>query len=168
MLHRAEQVRAKPAPLGVRGGKSARLDDPGEKRLRQVLGVARRIPAVAHEGVEGIPVSPAKLLKRLSSVRLARLVGFGRHHQTPVRGGKFSGTGRIVHAPIVTRSLRGEKSSGLAAFHLKHMRGVTPPWLYGVLISEMAKWDWAAEVVLGIWDLEEVWRESKVFLRPPV
>ncbi len=37
VLHRAEQVRAKPAPPRVRGGKSVGLNDPREKRLRQVL-----------------------------------------------------------------------------------------------------------------------------------
>ena len=41
VLHRAQQVRAKPASLGVRGRESARLDDSGEERLRQVLGIVR-------------------------------------------------------------------------------------------------------------------------------
>jgi len=39
MLHRAQQVRAKPAPLAIRRGKSARFDNPGKKGLRKVLGV---------------------------------------------------------------------------------------------------------------------------------
>ncbi|MHC4097158.1 MAG: hypothetical protein ACYSU3_14030 [Planctomycetota bacterium] len=41
MLHRAQQVRAKPAPLAIRRGKSTRFDDSCKKGLRKVLGVDR-------------------------------------------------------------------------------------------------------------------------------
>ena len=36
------------------------------------------------------------------------------------------------------------------------------PRLHGVLNNEMAKWDWAAEVVMGLGDMEEVWWERNV------
>ena len=62
MLYRTEQVGSEAAFFGIRGSKSTRLNEPGEERLRQVLGVARRIPAAANEDVKRIPVSLAEFL----------------------------------------------------------------------------------------------------------
>ena len=102
MLHRTKQIRAKPALLAIRGGEATRFDDPGKKGLRKILRIVRRISPAAYEGVERIPIRPAKRLERLSRAGLIRLARLNRTHQAPMRCDKFMGSGRITHTLIVT------------------------------------------------------------------
>jgi len=92
MLHGTVEIRAEATALGIRAGKPILLDEPRQKGLRQILSIARGIATAAHEDVQGVPISPAELLERMTTLGTAGAIGLSHHHQTPVRRGELSGT----------------------------------------------------------------------------
>ena len=87
ILQRRQQEGAKSPQLRIDAFQPTFLQKLGEKRLREVLGVVRRISPAPNEGVKRIPVRLTKLRQR--GLGLRGFVSTGVQNDRPERGRKI-------------------------------------------------------------------------------
>src|SRR6266699_6730430 len=87
MFQRSQKEKAEFALGAVHRGEILFLQQAGEERLRQILGLRCRVAPASNEDVEGIPVTAAQLFQRFLGQRRGRLTR--QQHDAPMRGGKL-------------------------------------------------------------------------------
>ena len=120
VLHRREQERPEPPPLGGHPVEGVLLQEPSEERLCQILRILPRMPLPSHVGVERIPIDPTQFTQCAGRVG-GRLPACRQHHRPSGRH-ETVGTTRLrsirwVHRSILRSSIvtRGAVSESICA-----------------------------------------------------
>ena len=94
-FERRQQKSTKPPLLGIDAPQAAFFEKMRKKRLREVLGVVRRVPPPSNERVKRVPVALTKLRER--GLGLRGLVLAGVQDDRPERGRETRQSDRRVH-----------------------------------------------------------------------
>jgi len=111
MIHGSQQIGAESASLGTHTCDIIAFQQAGEERLRQVLGIVRRVAPTPHIGVERAPIGLAQFGQRIVSA--CGILPTRRQDHGPMGGDE----GRVPGHSVIRRTCSARAGLGGGAHH---------------------------------------------------